>query len=97
VDISEHIHPNNPEDFGGSWKACYNDSALYVLVVVNDEANLQGRRVAIELKGTDYSKFEAYRSIDGTEELYHPLGTFDAQDGKIIYEVPSKSVTTFFA
>lgn len=62
----------------------------------NDETNMMSyRRLAIDLEGTDYKRFEAYRtSEDG--ELYKLLGIFDVKDGQITYDAPSESITTFF-
>ena len=96
VEFRRRLHPNNQEWFFGHWKALYDDENLYLLVNINDVTNMMGyRRLEINLEGTDYSKFEVYRSSEDGE-LYKNLGTMEAKDGKLVYDVPSRTVTTFF-
>ena len=96
VDFSEKLHPNTKKWFFGKWKALYDDQNLYLLVNINDVTNMMSfRRVEIDLQGTDYKEFEVYRTSE-EGELYESLGVMNAEDGKITYDVPSKSITTFF-
>jgi O-glycosyl hydrolase len=92
--ITEKIHPNTKEGFGAKWEACYDSENLYFLIDITDDTNLQARRVKINLNGTDFSTFKAIRSVDKTES-YNDIGIYKVVDGSIIYDAPSRSVTTF--
>jgi len=52
--------------------------------------------VEITLKGTKVIKFKAFRT-SGKEENYKDLGEVTVSGGKLIYNAPPNSVTTFFA
>jgi len=55
--------------------------------------------MSVEIKGSKYKKFEAFRTVDteGYEpERYKLLGTFELKNGAIFTETPPGSVTTFF-
>jgi O-glycosyl hydrolase len=92
--IKVKTHPNTKEGFKAGWKACYDTENLYFCVNIDDDTNLQARRVKIDLKGTSYKSFKAIRTIDNIESYNH-LGVFNVQDGSITYDAPSRSVTTF--
>lgn len=49
----------------------------------------------IEVEGTDATRFDAHRT--SPREHYGALGTYEVSDGKILYEAPTASVTTFTA
>ena len=54
-----------------------------------------GLPLGIEIKGSNYSKFQAYRTrLDGTEK-YADIGTFQVENGRIVYDAPRGTVTTF--
>ena len=63
------------------------------------------RKIEVTILGSDARSFEAYRTskssdtqdIDQIKESYVPLEEVHADNGKIIYEAPPGSVTTFFA
>lgn len=63
------------------------------------------RKLEVTILGSKAQAFEAYRTskspdtedIDNINESYTPLGEFHVDNGKIIYEAPPGSVTTFFA
>ena len=96
TEFKRPLHPNNKVWFKGAWRGYYDDENIYLLVRVNDETNMKSyRRLAIDLEGTDHTKFEAYRTTEDGE-LYKLLGIFDVKDGQITYDAPSKSITTFF-
>lgn len=96
INIRKKLHPNNQDWFFGHWKGLYDDNHLYLLIHINDVTNMMSfRRVEIDLQGTEYEKFEVYRSSE-SGELYESLGIMEVQNGKITYDVPSKSITTFF-
>jgi hypothetical protein len=92
--IKEKIHPNTKEDFTATWEACYDTENLYFLIDITDDSNLQARKVKIDLNGTNYKSFKAIRSIDNIES-YKEIGIYSVEDGSIIYEAPSRSITTF--
>jgi len=72
-------------------------------VVTNISKNAQ--KVAITVKGTAATIFEAFRTtkspgstdVDHINEKYVPLGNFNLQSGILIYDAPAGSVTTFYA
>jgi hypothetical protein len=92
--VREKSYPNTKKDFSAKWKVCYDMDNLYFLVDITDDTNLQGRRVNISLNGTGYKTFKAVRTIDKTE-TYHDIGIFTVENGSIVYDAPSRSVTTF--
>jgi hypothetical protein len=54
-----------------------------------------GLPIGIEIKGSDYTRFQAYRTkLDGSEK-YSDIGAFEVEDGRIVYDAPRGSVTTF--
>ncbi|TAE51297.1 MAG: hypothetical protein EAZ89_10380 [Bacteroidetes bacterium] len=77
------------------WKAIQDDRYLYLLFEVHDSSPLPGRLVSIAVKGSTFTRFEAWRSTDGGEQ-YRKAGIYDVQEGKIEYSSPARSVTTFF-
>jgi hypothetical protein len=90
------LHSNNKDWFKGTWKAAYDDKNIYFLIHINDETNLMSHKsVELQLNGTDHNAFDAYRTTEDGE-LYEFIGTFEVKDDKIMYETPSKSITTFF-
>lgn len=57
------------------------------------------KKVNVEIHGSAYSSFEAYRTTDaeGYEaERYKSIGTFLVEDGSVYVECPPGSVTSFF-
>ena len=68
---------------------------LYFLIEVDDPTPFPGREVAIEIKGSSYQRFEAFRSTNRGEK-YEFVGIFEAKDGILRCQSPSHSVTTFF-
>ena len=50
--------------------------------------------IAIEISGTPTKTFAVYRTSES--EKYLSLGDRAVSGGKIVYEVPPRSVTTFF-
>jgi len=92
--IREKSHPNTKDSFTATWEASYDNENLYFLFDITDDSNIQGRRVRINLSGSGYTTFKAIRTIDNIE-TYQDIGTYSVEDGAIIYEAPSRSVTTF--
>jgi len=50
---------------------------------------------AIEISGSRYNRFRAFRTTENGEEKCKELGTFEVEEGRIIYDPPFGSVTTF--
>ena len=63
--------------------------------VVTSNVFIWGLPFEIDVKGSRYSRFRAYRSTDSGEERYQDIGTYDVVDGKLVYDAPQGSVTTF--
>jgi hypothetical protein len=72
----------------------------------------QARKVSVQLKGSSAKTFKAYRTTGREEysqtetarkglhadsENHMDLGTLPVQNGRILYEAPAGSVTTFYA
>ncbi len=49
----------------------------------------------IHIKGSRYKKFKAYRTLEDGSEMFEETGIYPARNGKIIYDAPRGSVTTF--
>ena len=71
-------------------------------IVTNINKNMQ--KIAVLVSGTNATSFDVYRTtkapssdLDETQENYKALGTFELDEGMIIFEAPAGSVTTFFA
>ena len=54
------------------------------------------KKISIKLKNTNHKVFKVYRTTEDEKELYNGIGDFTVKDGKIIYDSPKGSVTTFF-
>jgi hypothetical protein len=63
------------------------------IVVVNwaDEP----RKVNIEVKGSAYQRFGAFRTTNDEKDLYSPIGDFSLENNTILFDAPAGSVTTF--
>jgi hypothetical protein len=49
----------------------------------------------IQVEGTTYTRFKAYRTrTDGTEQ-FHYVGVFELEEGSLVYDPPQGSTTTF--
>ncbi len=49
----------------------------------------------IEVKGSEYSHFKAYRTLVDGSEKFKAIGIFKVENGGIVYDAPRGSVTTF--
>lgn len=65
--------------------------------VVTNMNSKTDKNVIIEIVGATAVKFRAFRTTEDEKDLYKEIGTFELEDGTIIYEAPKGSVTTFFA
>jgi len=64
-------------------------------IIVNTSLNKE-KPVDITLKGTDSASFILFRT-NGKDEMYKNIGIATFSGGKLIYNAPPNSVTTFFA
>ena len=64
----------------------------FIVVNIEDNPNL----LEVNVKGTKSKKFNAYRTTEDEKDQYSNIGTYQMDNGKIIYEAPAGSVTTFF-
>lgn len=53
--------------------------------------------IKINIKGTDSTKFKAYRSSEDGKEKFKYIGIYEIKDGGIIYDPPQGTTTTFIA
>ena len=65
--------------------------------VVTSNIFIWGLPIEINIKGTDSTRFRAYRTTEDGEELYKEIGVYEVQNGSIIYDPPKGSTTTFIA
>ena len=71
------------------------------MIIVN--VGPDARTLHLEVKGSKAKSFKAFRTSEGNRrqnlavERHSPAGTYKAEKGKIVYECPAKSVTTFYA
>jgi O-glycosyl hydrolase len=49
----------------------------------------------IEMKGTKYTKFRAFRTSEDGEESFQEIGVFEVKNGSVIYDPPKGTTTTF--
>ncbi len=49
----------------------------------------------INIEGSAYDKFKAFRSSEDGNEKYKEIGVFEAKNGAIIYDPPAGTTTTF--
>lgn len=62
-------------------------------------------KVSVEIKGTNKNIFRAYQSTEKADKLnplvtwdkYKDIGTYKVENGRILIDMPAKSVITFFA
>jgi O-glycosyl hydrolase len=62
------------------------------------------QQIAVSVHGTKATAFEAFRTtkapgseLDETQENYKALGNFEVKGGRLVFQAPAGSVTTFFA
>jgi len=63
----------------------------FVVINMDDVA----KELNISIFGSTHKNFEVFRSTDDEKELFQSIGNKTLQSGKITYQVPAKSVTTF--
>ncbi len=64
----------------------------FIVVNWSDE----DKKISVALSGTSSSKFSAYQTTEDETKLYSPSGNYTLKEGKIVFDSPKGSVTTFF-
>ena len=54
------------------------------------------KKVSVTISGTKSTEFETFQTTEDESKLYDPSGKYVLKDGKIIFDSPKGSVTTFF-
>lgn len=65
--------------------------------VVTSNIFIWGLPIEIKIKGTESTRFKAFRTTEDGEELFEDIGIIEVQEGAIIYDPPKGSTTTFIA
>jgi hypothetical protein len=88
-----------------------NNGTKYKDAFIVTNTGKENRKIVVNVKGTSATKFNAYRT-SGTEtyskretarkqplsgDNYRDAGVYELENGKLTYEAPAGSVTTFFA
>lgn len=63
-------------------------------VVIN--INKDPQKVRLRVDGTAATKFTAFRTTEDETDRYSPTGEYEVEDGAIVFNIPARSVTTFF-
>ena len=66
----------------------------FVVTNTNTKSN---KPCIITITGTDATEFKAFRTNEAETEKYTEIGIFTLENGKLIYDAPAGTVTTFFA
>ncbi|HBE68926.1 MAG TPA: hypothetical protein DDW52_12330 [Planctomycetaceae bacterium] len=83
----------NPQ--AGLFAFAQDDTAHPDAFAVYSNIFVWGLPIGIEIRGSEYTKFQANRtSLDGAEK-YADIGTFEVEDDRIVYDAPRGTMTTF--
>lgn len=63
--------------------------------VLSSNIFVWGLPIEIEINGSKYTKFKAYRTSEDGKEQFKELGIFQVTNGTIIYDPPQGTTTTF--
>ena len=63
--------------------------------VLSSNIFIWGLPIEIKIKGSRYTKFKAFRTSEDDKEQFKALGIFEVNNGKIIYDPPKGTTTTF--
>lgn len=74
-----------------------NDSGHPDAFVVTSNIYIWSLPLEIRIKGTNCSRFQAFRSSEDGTEMYKDIGVFEAVNGSILYNPPRGTTTTFLA
>lgn len=64
--------------------------------IITNTSMSKEKPIEISIKGTVVKKFKAFRT-SGRDEKYNNIGEYSILNGKLLYNAPPNSVTTFFA
>ena len=64
-------------------------------LLVSSNIFIWGLPIEINIKGSEYTRFRAYRTSDDGQEQYKEIGMFEVKDGVIVYDPPQGTTTTF--
>ena len=64
----------------------------FVVVNWSDE----DKKVSVAISGTESAEFESFQTTEDESMLYSPSGTYTIREGKMVFDSPKGSVTTFF-
>ncbi len=65
--------------------------------VITNTSNKLNKPCIITITGTDATEFRAFRTNEAETEKYTEIGNFKVENGKLYYDAPTGTVTTFFA
>jgi len=63
-------------------------------IVVN--SGKENKKNSVAVTGTTSTKFDAFQTNEDESKSYSPSGNYSLKEGKIIFDSPKGSVTTFF-
>lgn len=63
--------------------------------VLSSNIFIWGLPIEIKINGSEYTKFKAFRTSDDGKEQFKDLGVFQVTNGKIMYDPPKGTTTTF--
>jgi hypothetical protein len=56
----------------------------------------EDKKVSVAVSGTSSTKFNTYQTTEDETKLYSPSGNYTLKGGKVVFDSPKGSVTTFF-
>ena len=65
--------------------------------VVTSNISIWSLPIDISIRGTESTRFRAFRSSEDGNEKYKDIGVYEVTDGSIIYDPPAGTTTTFIA
>ncbi|KPL11503.1 MAG: hypothetical protein AMS26_19910 [Bacteroides sp. SM23_62] len=74
-----------------------NDSGHPDIIVLTSNVFIWSLPVEIKIKGTNSTKFKAFRTCEDGFELFKEIGLFEVKNGSIIYDSPRETTTTFIS
>ncbi|MCG6189042.1 hypothetical protein [Maribellus maritimus] len=69
------------------------ETDAFVIINMSDKWN---KPCIIAISGTQASAFKAFRTNEAESEKYTEIGIYEVVEGKLLYEAPPGTVTTFF-
>ena len=72
-----------------------NNSAHPDAFVLTSNIFIWSLPIKIDIKGSKYTRFKAYRTTVNGDEQFYDIGFFEIENGSMIYDPPQGSTTTF--